>query len=371
MRLLRSWQKFDWFLLIAVLLLLALGVLMIYSSTIGELGTDRENTYRQIIYIAVGIGLLFFVCLFDYRIFRTYSRIFYLIMIAALVAVLFLGTEVHGSRSWFDFGLINMQPAEFAKVITIIVLARYFSKHSDVMYKFKHVLISGIIVSIPVILIMLEPEFGSALVLVLIWLGMLMFARIRLWHVGAVFGSLAGLFLVAWQFVLRDYQKERVSVFLNPENDPLGQGYNVTQAKIAIGSGGVWGRGLGHGSQSQLNFLPEQHTDFIFAVLAEELGFIGCVFLFSLFAFLFYRIVRIARLARDRFGMFLVLGTAVLILSQIFINIGMNLSIFPVAGIPLPFLSFGGSSILTILICIGLVLSVGLRSESGAKKAIG
>ncbi|MFC1721423.1 rod shape-determining protein RodA [Patescibacteria group bacterium] len=363
----RFLQKFDWFLLIAVLLLLALGVLMIYSATLGESGTDRSNTYRQIIYIGVGLTLLFVIILFDYRIFRNYSRIFYIILLVTLIGVLLLGTEIRGTRSWFDLGIINLQPAEFAKFVMIIVLAKYFSRYSDDMYKFKHILFSGILTFIPVVLIMMEPEFGSALVIIFIWLGMLLFARIRWWHLGVVLGGLAGLLVLAWRFVLRDYQKERLEVFLNPAKDPLGQGYNVTQSKIAIGSGGVWGRGLGHGSQSQLNFLPEQHTDFIFAVLAEELGFIGCLFLFSLFGFLFYRLVRIGRLARDRFGMFLVIGTVVLILSQLFINIGMNLGIFPVAGIPLPFLSFGGSSTLTVLLCMGLVFSVGLRTEPKIK----
>ncbi len=359
----RFLQKFDWFLFITILLLLALGVLMIYSATLGESIADRSNTYRQIIYIAVGLGLLFLICFLDYRIFRSYSRIFYVIMLAALVGVLIFGPEIRGTRSWFDLGIINLQPAEFAKFVMIIVLAKYFSRHSDEMYKFKHVLVSGVLVLIPVGLTMIEPELGSALVIVFIWLGMLIFARVRWWHVGVIFGALIAMGAFTWRFLLRDYQKNRLSAFLDPARDPLGQGYNVTQAKIAIGSGGVTGRGLGHGSQSQLNFLPEQHTDFIFAVMAEELGFVGCIFLFALFSFLFYRLIRIGRLARDRFGMFLVIGTTILLLSQVFINIGMNLGLLPVAGIPLPFLSSGGSSIITILVCIGMVLSVGLRSE--------
>jgi len=360
-------QKFDWFLFITVLLLLALGVLMIYSATLGAEGADTGNTYRQMVYIAVGLGLLFVICFLDYRIFRSYSRIFYVVMLGALVGVLIFAPEIRGTRSWFDLGIINLQPAEFAKLVIIIVLAKYFSRYSDEMYKFKHVIISGILVLIPVALIMMEPELGSAIIIVLIWLGMLIFSRVRWWHVGVVFGVMSGMALFAWRFLLRDSQKERLSVFLNPSKDPLGLGYNVTQAKIAIGSGGITGKGLGHGSQSQLNFLPEQHTDFIFAVLAEELGFIGCIFLFALFTFLFYRLVKIGRAARDRFGMFLVVGTTILLLSQIFINIGMNLGLLPVAGIPLAFLSFGGSSTITILVCVGMVLSVGLRSEQKSK----
>jgi rod shape determining protein RodA len=259
-------------------------------------------------------------------------------------------------------GLVNLQPAELAKFVVTIVLARYFSKHADEMLKFRHLLLSGLLVLIPILLVMLEPDFGSAMMLGLIWIGMILFSRIRYWHLGVVFAALAAIAAGAWRFILRDYQKQRIKVFLDPSLDPLGRGYNVTQAKIAVGSGSWLGKGLGHGSQSQLNFLPEQHTDFIFAVLAEELGLIGCLFLLALFAFLFYRLARVAQSARDRFGMFLVVGVAVMILAQVLINIGMNVGLLPVAGIPLPFLSFGGSSIVTVLLGIGLALSVGRRS---------
>ena len=360
-------KKFDWFLLITVLLLVSLGILMVYSATLGESGTDRSNTYRQIIYAGLGLVALIGICIFDYRFFRGYARWLYFLILAALVLVLFFGTEIRGSVRWFDLGITNFQPSELAKVVMIIFLASFFSRYSDQMYRLKYVIISGLLVLVPVILIMLEPDFGSALMLVIIWLGMLLFVRIRWSYLGLVLGGMAGAFVVMWRFFLLDYQKNRLLVFLNPGRDPLGQGYNVAQAKIAIGSGGIMGKGLGHGSQSQLNFLPEQHTDFIFAVLAEELGFVGTLFLFSLLAFLLYRLIRIGRLARDRFGMLLVVGAAILILVQLFINIGMNFGLLPVTGIPLPFLSFGGSSMITMMICIGLVLSVGLRSETKHK----
>ncbi|EKD49437.1 MAG: Rod shape-determining protein RodA [uncultured bacterium] len=360
----RFLKKFDWLMLISVVLLLFLGVLMIFSATLGETGVDRGNTYRQVVYIAIGLGFMFFLSFFDYRVFKNYSGVIYILMLAALVGVLIFGAVIRGTRGWFDLGVINIQPAEFAKFVCIIVLAKYFSKYKDEMYYFKHVLISGFYVLVPVVLILLEPDLGSALILVLIWLGMIFMSGIRYWHIGAILGGLALFSLAAWRFFLKDYQKERFQVFVDPSSDPLGRGYNVTQAKIAIGSGGIYGKGLGHGSQSQLKFLPEQHTDFVFAVLAEELGFVGCLFLFVAFGFLFYRIVRIAQLARDNFGMMLCVGVAVLILSQLFVNIGMNIGIVPVAGIPLPFLSFGGSSIVTILLCIGLVQNVAIRRRS-------
>lgn len=364
-------QKIDWQILIPVFLLLTLGVLMIYSATLGESGVDKSNTYRQIIYIGIGAGLMLVVGFFDYRVFRNYSRWFYLIMIISLVAVLFLGTPIRGTRSWFDLGAVNLQPSELAKFFCIIVLAKYFSKNADEMTRFRHILISGLMILVPVLLIMAEPDFGSAMVIVLIWVGMVLLTRVRWWHLGVVFGGIAGLATLGWKFFLRDYQKERIKVFLNPALDPLGRGYNVTQAKIAIGSGGWLGHGLGHGSQSQLNFLPEQHTDFIFAVLCEELGFVGGVFMVALFGFLFYRLYRIGRQAKDRFGMFLVGGVTILILIQVLINVGMNVGLLPVAGIPLPFMSFGGSSILTLLLSVGLVLSVSYRSPGKRQPAIG
>ncbi len=363
--------KIDWQILIPVFLLLALGVLMIYSATLGEIAADRNNTYRQLIYIAVGLGFMLVIGFFDYRVFKNYSRWFYALMIISLIAVLFLGTPIRGTRGWFELGIFNLQPSELAKFFCIIALAKYFSKNADEMTRFRHILQSGLLILIPVLLIMAEPDFGSAMVIVLVWGGMILLTRVRWWHLGVLAGAMAGLVAASWRFFLRDYQKERIRVFLNPALDPLGRGYNVTQAKIAIGSGGWFGRGLGHGSQSQLNFLPEQHTDFIFAVLCEELGFFGGAFMIALFGFLFYRLFRIGRQAKDRFGMFLVGGVTILILVQVLINVGMNVGLLPVAGIPLPFLSFGGSSIITLLLCVGLVLSVSYRSPGKYKPAIG
>lgn len=363
--------KIDWQILIPVFLLLSLGVLMIYSATLGENAADRNNTYRQIIYIALGLGFMLVIGFFDYRIFKNYSRWFYVLMIISLIAVLFLGTPIRGTRSWFGLGIVNLQPSELAKFFCIIALAKYFSKNADAMFRFRHILQSGLIILLPVLLIMVEPDFGSAMVIVLIWGGMILLTRVRWWHLSVVFGAITGIAAASWRFFLRGYQKERIQVFLNPALDPLGRGYNVTQAKIAIGSGGWLGRGLGHGSQSQLNFLPEQHTDFIFAVLCEELGFVGGAFMIALLGFLFFRLFQIGRQAKDRFGMFLVGGVTILILIQVLINVGMNLGLLPVAGIPLPFMSFGGSSILTLLLCVGLVLSVSFHSTGKHKSAIG
>jgi len=350
--------KIDWQILIPVFLLLALGVLMIYSATLGENAADRNNTYRQIIYIAVGLGLMLVIGFFDYRIFKNYSRWFYAVMIISLIAVLFLGTPIRGTRSWFELGIVNLQPSELAKFFCIIALAKYFSKNADEMSSFRNILRSGLIILVPVLLIMVEPDFGSAMVIVLIWVGMILLTRVRWWHLGVVFGSITGLAAASWRFFLRDYQKERIKVFLNPALDPLGRGYNVSQAKIAIGSGGWFGRGLGHGSQSQLNFLPAQHTDFIFAVIAEKLGFLGALSVILALCVLLVRLIYISWRSSHQIVRLAGIGVVTALGVQFLINIGMNLGLAPVTGIPLPFLSAGGTHLLVEAAMVGMVMGL-------------
>lgn len=358
-------KKYDYGILIPVLLLIVLGVALVYSATLGDEGADIGNTVKQIIAVVVGFVFVWLLSLLDFRAWKSYTGVLYVAIIVALIFVLLFGTSVRGSRSWFSLGGFQLQPAEFAKVILILVLAKYFARHSGEVWKLKHVFITGVYTLIPTLLIVAQPDLGSASVLVLTWFGMLVIAGIKKWQLAALAGGAVGLGWLAWGFALKEYQKDRIRVFLNPSLDPLGQGYNVTQAKIAIGSGGITGKGLGHGSQSQLNFLPEQHTDFIFAVLGEELGFLGCLFLLSAFGFLFFRLYQLARKVRDSFGFFLVVGAGVVILVQMFISIGMNIGLLPVTGVPMPFVSYGGSSILAMLVLIGLVQSVCVRAGKG------
>ncbi len=355
-------KKYDFGVMIPVLLLMVLGIALIYSATLGRENADMGNTVKQAIAFGMGLFFIWLLTIMDYRIWKNYSGILYIVMIVMLVLVLFLGVPVRGSRSWFSIGGFQLQPAEFAKIILIIALSKYFSINGGDVWRIKHLVITGLYTLIPVGLILVQPDLGSASVLIAIWVGMLVIAGIG--KLQALILSLGTVFIVwaGWVFALKDYQKNRIKVFLDPSLDPLKEGYNVMQAKIAIGSGGFWGKGLGHGSQSQLNFLPEQHTDFIFAVLGEELGFAGCLFVFGAFTFLFYRMFVLAKKIKDSFGFFIVVGAGVLILFQVFVNIGMNVGLLPVTGVPLPFLSYGGSSTLAMLMLIGFVQSVAIRT---------
>jgi rod shape determining protein RodA len=297
---------------------------------------------------------------YDYRSLGFYSTKMYFAMLAVLGAVIFIGTRVNGTIGWIGIGQLNFQPVEFSKVVMIIFLASFLSKKKTKLSAWVRMITSIVLVSIPVLLILRQPDFGSAAVIVGIWVGMLSVSGInrRYLFILAVAGVLLGS--SGW-FLLKDYQKERLQNFVSPYNDPQGSGYNVIQSTVAVGSGGIWGKGLGHGSQSQLNFLPEKRTDFIFSVIAEELGLAGSLIAIILFGVLLYQIKEAARQARDNFGYLLAVGVMMMLFLQIFVNIGMNIGIAPVAGVPLPFLSYGGSSLVAVLASIGIVQSVYIR----------
>jgi len=249
---------------------------------------------------------------------------------------------------------------EIVKIVMIIFLASFLSKKKNELNNYVKISVSIVLVSIPVFLIILQPDFGSSLVIMGIWIVMLLVSGINKKSILALFIFLAILSSGGY-FLLKDYQKNRIATFINPQADPLGSGYNVIQSMVAVGSGGVFGKGLGHGSQSQLNFLPEKHTDFIFAVLAEELGLLGSGIVLVLFAVIIYRLKETARLARDNFGYLIIVGVMAMIMIQVFINIGMNMGIAPVTGVPLPFLSYGGSSLVSVFLALGLVQGVYLK----------
>jgi len=280
-----------------------------------------------------------------------------------LVAVVVFGRELKGTTGWIIIGPFSLQPVEFAKVACLVLLARYFSDNAREFYMLKHIIISGLIVLFYVGLVMLQPDLGSALVMVGIWVVMILFTglpkKYLLW--------LLAIFVVtvtcAWFFVFAPYQKARIMVFLNPGLDPQGRGYNVLQSITAVGSGQLFGRGLSLGSQSSLRFLPEPGTDFIFAVIAEDLGFFGVLLTVGLLAFIIYRLFGIMSLSQDDQGSYLILGIVAMILVQSFINIGMNMGISPVTGIPLPLVSGGGSSLWSMMIALGMVQSVYVRNR--------
>lgn len=362
MKIVSTLKQFDWFLFVAVVLLVVVGMATILSTTWGN-ADSMKILDKQIIAALLGVSFVFILSIFNYQILANYAYIIYGVSLVLLVGVLIFGSVIRGTQGWFNLGFFQFQPAEFAKIALLIVLAKYFSSISGKPSRIQHIIVSGALTLIPIALIILQPDLGSALILGFLWILMLLTSGIKKEYVIGlvVIGSLT-VFL-AWNFVLAPYQKGRIMSFLNPMSDPLGAGYHMIQSKIAIGSGQIFGRGLGHGTQSQLNFLPDQHTDFIFAVVAEELGFIGALLLVFLLAFLFYRIIRIAKKSRNEFGLMLALGSCFLFLSQMVINIGMNIGMLPVAGVPLPFVSYGGSALLASLIIIGVLESVITRQS--------
>jgi rod shape determining protein RodA len=364
---LKNILRIDWVLFAAALLLLGLGLAALYPISHSEHilnGGDTGHFSRQVIFAVIGLFLFFIFSLSDYRILKSMSAAMFLVGIFFLAAVLFFGKIVKGTSGWISFSFFNFQPVEIFKLIIIVALAKYFSLNVKTVRESKHIFVSLVLVALPVILILFQPDLGSALVIIGVWMGILLLAGVKKNYLLML--VIIGIILSAfsWNFFLKDYQKERVAVFLNPASDPQGAGYNVLQSTVAVGSGGMWGKGLGHGSQSQLNFLPEKHTDFIFAVIAEELGFAGVIFLLALFIIVLTRLFFIAREIRDNFGKLIVSGISTIIFIQIIINIGMNIGIVPVAGIPLPLLSYGGSSLIATLAMLGIAESVWRGSRS-------
>lgn len=298
---------------------------------------------------------------FDWRVLRKDSYLIlgiYFFCIIALAGLYFFAPEIRGVRSWYKLGPIFLDPIEFTKIVLIILLAKYFSSRHIEMYRFYHIILSGIYVLIPALLFFFQPDLGSVLILIAIWLGILFISGIKIKHVLiiAVIGLVVASF--AWFFVLHDYQKQRVIGFVNPQIDPKGISWSVNQAKIAIGSGGILGVGLGKGPQTQYGFLPEPNTDFIFSAIAEEFGLAGVTIMFVLFGLLIFRIIKIALSADSNFPRFFATGLAILLIAHIFINIGMNLGILPIVGVPLPFVSYGGSSLLALFLGLGILQSI-------------
>lgn len=358
MHFLQKFKHLDWWFFILIVLLISIGFVVIYSATWGESGIFLNKIKVQIIAAVIGFGLFFLASFLDYRILQNYRFLVFILMILVLVLVLVSGATIRGAKSWISFGPLQFQPSEISKVLLIICLAAFFAKHQERINQFRVIFMSGLILLVPVALIIFEHDLGAAIIMVAIWLGMLITAGLKGRYILFLLAFLSILSLLAWFIFLVPYQKARILSFFNPLSDPLGRSYNLIQSMIAVGSGGLFGKGLGHGSQSQLNFLPERHTDFIFAVTAEEFGFVGGVITLSLFLFLILRILKISRFSSDFFGSLLTFGVAILIVSQVVINIGMNIGILPIAGITLPLISYGGSSLISILFALGIVESV-------------
>ncbi|MCX6759701.1 MAG: rod shape-determining protein RodA [Candidatus Nealsonbacteria bacterium] len=355
---LRHLKQLDWILIISAFLLVKIGLLSIYSSSLGR--EDFFNLKKQIVFFGIGIFLMFLFCFFDWRIFRenTYLiLILYLFCLLSLVGLFFFAPEIRGVQRWYKLGLVSIDPIEFTKIILIILLAKYFSMRHIEMYQVKHILLSGFYVFLPVSLIFFQPDFGSIIILIALWLGVLIVSGIKLRHFLILFLCGLLIFSLTWVFLMRDYQKERIVSFIFP-TDPLGAGWSQNQAKIAIGAGGIFGQGLFKGSQTQYGFLPEPQTDFIFSAIAEETGLIGVSILLLLFLILIWRILKIAVNSQSNFPRLFSIGLVIILISQIFIHIGMNLGILPIIGIPLPLISYGGSSLIATFVGLGILQNI-------------
>jgi rod shape determining protein RodA len=360
MRLGELFVRLDWLLLGAVLLLVILGLAALFSSAdTAQILSSRF--FRQLIAAGLGLLVIVIVARIPYHILPTYSALLYSIGLVGLLSVYFTAQVIRGAASRLEIGGFQIQPSEFMKVALVIMLAVVLARRTRFTWRMLGTV--ALIVILPVGLVLLEPDVGVAALLLSFWVGLIFFAGLpwRAVSALAVLGAVAGG--AAWQWFFADYQKARLLVFLDPTRDPLGAGYNVVQSIIALGSGQLWGRGLGHGPQSQLQFLPERHTDFILASLGEELGFVGLLIIFILYSIVLWRIARIARTTRDPLGQLLCSGVFLLLFISLAVSGGMNMGLLPVTGIPLPLLSYGGSNLLSTFVLIGIVQSVHVYSK--------
>ncbi|MFH1781008.1 MAG: rod shape-determining protein RodA [Patescibacteria group bacterium] len=356
-------KHYDWWLFGLVFLLLIFSLVIIYSIGSNLDPPDLSRFNKQLIFAGLGLVMFVIFSFIDYRLLSSYAYIFYIIAIIVLLAVLIFGTTIRGTTGWFNFGFFSFQPVEFVKILYLIFIAQYFSGKANRLDSLKNILFSGLYTGILVGLVILQPDLGSALIFMAIWLGLLLVQKIKwinLLIIGVILMLIAG---VGWFGFLQDYQKNRILTFVDPAQDPLGTGYNVTQAMIAVGSGNFIGRGLGLGPQSQLNFLPETEADFIFAVIAEELGFLGSGAMLIFFGLFFWRIWLIIKRSSDDFGTLLAAGILILFFTQTLINVGMNMGLMPVTGLPLPFISAGGSSLIASFAMVGILQSIYIRNN--------
>ncbi len=355
----RLWHNIDWLMILGILLVSGVGVAVVYSATQG--GPTPDIFKRQITLIALGFVLMLLVLLFDYHTIVNHAEIFYVFVAGLLVYLLVFGSLRAGTNRWLELGLMTVQPGELAKLVVVLLLAKYYSRVRRNQLGTNEVLISGAITGVPVLLVALQPDLGTAATLSVIYVAMALLAgvRTRLILVAGVIFALA--LPLAWSFVLKDYQKDRVRAFMDPMRDPRGAGYQSIQSTIAVGSGGISGAGWRKGSQSQLQFLPAPHTDFVFAVIAEEFGFIGVALVMMLFLAIVLRGIDTARRARDRLGIYIVAGFLSMFFFQAVYNTAMVAGLVPIKGFPLPLVSYGGSSMLSTMMGLGLILNVRMR----------
>lgn len=348
-------KQVDWLLVAAVVPILVAGLLTMNSFT-----ATSYFFNRQLIWALISLAAFFFVSLIDWRFLKQSGLLMaiYGVGCATLLLLSVFGHMVKGAQSWFSLGGVALQPADFFKIVLILMLAKYFSRRHVEIAHFRHILISGIYTLIPFVLILFQPDLGSAMIIFFIWLGMIIFSGVSKKHLLTVI--ILGLvsFSAAWFLLFAPYQKARMINFVYPLADIQGAGYNSFQSMVAIGSGQLLGKGVGYGTQSRLAFLPEYQTDFIFAAFAEEWGLVGVIFLFALFSLIIWRVTRISLMGETNFESLFGIGLAILLISQFIINVGMNLGLLPVTGLALPFMSYGGSHLLSEFIGLGILMSM-------------
>ncbi|HEY7290824.1 MAG TPA: rod shape-determining protein RodA [Vicinamibacterales bacterium] len=356
----RLYYHIDWALLAAILVLCTIGVVMIYSTTFDPTRGTSKLFMTQIYAIMIGLCAMLVTLGLDYRTYADKSHLIYIGLLALLIYVMFFGTVQMGARRWIPLRVVNLQPSEFAKVAVALVLAKFFGENRGAP-GWPDLAIGGLLMAIPFLLIVKEPDLGTAVTLLPVFLGIAYLAGMEMRILGVL--ALCGLLAapVVWKFALKDYQKTRISTFIDPSQDAKGAGYQQIQAKVTVGSGGLSGKGFRQGTQGQLRFLPVAHNDFIFSVLAEEQGFAGVLVALGLYLFVILRTLEAARLAKDRIGAYLVLGVLASFTFQVIYNITMSAGLAPVKGITLPFMSYGGSSMIATLAAFGLVLNVRMR----------
>ncbi len=351
----RIYNGVDWILFFAVLPALLFGLVTMSSFAEANVFFDR-----QLLWITLGIILFFFLASIDVRLLKQSGVLvtLFLFFSGLLLLLDITGSAVRGAKSWFNFGSFAFEPSEPIKLLLILMLAKYFSRRHVEIAHYKHILVSGLYALIPLALIIFQPDFGSGLVIFLIWLGMVMVSGVSKKHLLLIF--IVGLmsFSFLWISVFKPYQKERILTFIHPLTDIRGAGYNAYQSTIAVGSGQVLGKGVGYGTQSRLKFLPEYETDFVFAAFAEEWGFVGVLMLFFLYGVLVWRILSNALVGTTNFEMLFGMGLAIFFMSHVLVNIGMNIGLLPVTGIPLPFMSYGGSHLITEFAGLGILMSM-------------
>lgn len=356
----RSLRDFDWTLWGVTLLICSLGVLQIYSATRDTIW--RGAWTKQLLCIAAGIVLAWVVSRVDYHSLLGHVPLMYLAMMVMLMVTFVLGTKIFGSRRWIPvFGGFHLQVSEFAKLVIVLLVARFLSAVRNDRLELEDLFKLCGLVALPMLLVMKQPDLGTSLTYLAVLAAGIFLVGLRWQYVAAIVALCVMLMPAAWYFYLKDYQKARLTTFVDPERDPRGKGYQVIQSKIAVGSGGPWGKGVTKGSQTQLQFLPVPHTDFIMAAFAEEHGFVGVVVVLGLYLLLLLQIVQNAQTAPDKAGIYICMGVGMLLLFHLLVNVGMVVGRMPVTGIPLPLMSNGGSSILTTFMMLGLVNNVRLR----------